>query len=587
MNVHYFLKSLISFIGQKGFFWFLFGVLSSLILGLVELGVSFFLQIFLISLGFLNHDVRFLGFSVPKLGSSDIVIFLFFLGLIKFFAQLCTHHSASFLLDFLNCRLRTLVVHDLFLNYSNKLKNASEINFKISELFPRTSLFIAPFISFISSFLQCAVILICMFVSLWKESLFALVGLLVIGVLILKINKSVRAIASSVPLEQRKLNQGIEKISKNFLFISVMRTQKKELKSLLENVINYSSYTIRANFLNNFSISLSPLLGVFLLVSIIFTSQNVFKTSSFLLVSFLYLLIRFIQNLSFVVSFLGQINLNYPQFKMTLSYFLDYPLEKRTKALNYAQVLKFSGERKTFILPEKFLNQDKKSVSHTRKNDSKILNPPSFLFENVSYHYHASEKNIIKDLSFYLPGGKFMGIVGASGSGKSTLLMLLLNILEPQSGTIKINECSPQEFYKNFSYCIGYVGPEPFLINGTLRENVCYGLHRQVSEQEILEAIENANLKDLFLEKSLDFELAEDQQGLSAGQKQRVCLARAFLSNPKLLVLDEATANLDDSAEEEVTNSIQRLKGLCTVVIVSHRSGILRDVDKMICLKSL
>jgi ABC-type multidrug transport system fused ATPase/permease subunit len=129
------------------------------------------------------------------------------------------------------------------------------------------------------------------------------------------------------------------------------------------------------------------------------------------------------------------------------------------------------------------------------------------------------------------------------------------------------------------------VGPDPFLIKGSIKENLCYGISFDVSEEEIYNALDSVALKDFIALKGLDYQIAEDQSGLSSGQKQRVCLARAILNKPQLLVLDEATANLDDATEQEIAKVLFNLKNKCTIVIVSHRPGILKWADKIITLQ--
>jgi ATP-binding cassette subfamily B protein AbcA/BmrA len=190
----------------------------------------------------------------------------------------------------------------------------------------------------------------------------------------------------------------------------------------------------------------------------------------------------------------------------------------------------------------------------------------------------------LNQLNFDISAGEHIGIIGPSGAGKSTILMLILGILKPTQGKISISEQDPEIYFNTPFSKVGYVGPEPFLIKGSIRSNLLYGIKFNVTDEDIWNALKMASLSDYIKSISLDYEIPEDQSGLSAGQKQRLCLARAFLNRPQLLVLDEATANLDDKTESEVALAVSLLKGKCTTVIVSHRPGILTYVDKTINL---
>ena len=164
--------------------------------------------------------------------------------------------------------------------------------------------------------------------------------------------------------------------------------------------------------------------------------------------------------------------------------------------------------------------------------------------------------------------------------------MMILGILRPVNGSISIDGALPEHYFGQNRIQVGYVGPEPYLIRGTLRENLTYGIKFAVSDAEIQSALELASLGPLIAKVGLEYEIFEDQSGLSAGQKQRLCLARAILNKPHVLVLDEASANLDHVTEDEITHSIARLKGKTTTIIVSHRMGLLKFSDEILRLES-
>jgi subfamily B ATP-binding cassette protein MsbA len=214
------------------------------------------------------------------------------------------------------------------------------------------------------------------------------------------------------------------------------------------------------------------------------------------------------------------------------------------------------------------------------------LDPPDIQLHAVTFAYPASPDDVIRGLSVDLEKGTQLAIVGPSGCGKSTLLALILGLHEPKRGEVRIGGRSPAAFFGDPRARIGYVGAEAFLIAGTIRENMRYGVSRSTTDADLWAALEKARLRTTVeeLPSRLEYRIEEDGSGLSAGQKQRLCLARALLNRPQLLVLDEASANLDADTEREITESLRSLRGDCTTLVVSHREGILQYADRTLTL---
>ena len=239
----------------------------------------------------------------------------------------------------------------------------------------------------------------------------------------------------------------------------------------------------------------------------------------------------------------------------------------------------------TFFGPYKNPESTTKEIKLDEVTQTKIESPEITLHD-VTFSYPKSSP-LFKKINLTINKGSQVGLIGSSGTGKSTILMLMTGILQPNSGKIQIDGIPAWEYISKKEARIGYVGPEPYLIKGNLKENLCYGLSRYVSEEEIMETLKLVSLQDLINDKGLTYKIGENHSGLSAGQKQRVCLARAILNKPSLLILDEATANLDEKNESLIADALKNIKKSCTTIIVSHRYGILAFADEIIDMKNI
>jgi ABC-type multidrug transport system fused ATPase/permease subunit len=207
---------------------------------------------------------------------------------------------------------------------------------------------------------------------------------------------------------------------------------------------------------------------------------------------------------------------------------------------------------------------------------------------NLNFSYIPEEGLTIVDVSFNLPPGKSLAIVGTSGSGKTTLVDLILGVLQPESGIVSISGRSPLEAINKWPGAISYVPQSVSMVEGTIRENICMGFSQdQISDEIVLKAIDGASLREFISNApaGLDTEVGEIGSKLSGGERQRIGIARALLTNPKLLVLDEATSSLDGETEAEIAESIQSIKGEVTVVMIAHRLSTVRNADVVLYLE--
>lgn len=201
--------------------------------------------------------------------------------------------------------------------------------------------------------------------------------------------------------------------------------------------------------------------------------------------------------------------------------------------------------------------------------------------ENLSFHYVA-HRPILKNVSFEAKPNTVIAFAGPSGGGKSTIFALLERFYQPTGGTVKIGDERIDDLsLTNWRSQIGYVSQDSAVFAGSIRENLQYGLDRTLTEKELWHGLELA-YADQFVREfpdQLETELGERGVKLSGGQKQRIAIARAFLRDPKILMLDEATASLDSQSEEKVQRALDQLMEGRTTLVIAHRLSTIVDAD--------
>lgn len=202
--------------------------------------------------------------------------------------------------------------------------------------------------------------------------------------------------------------------------------------------------------------------------------------------------------------------------------------------------------------------------------------------QDVSYRYPDGELNVIENASFEIERGKTVAFVGASGAGKSTMVDVLLGLLEPQSGKIYADGMNIFENLTTWQRTIGYIPQVIYLSDDSIRNNVAFGIApEEIDEEAVRSALIKAQLWEFVesLAEGMDTFVGDRGVRLSGGQRQRIGIARALYHNPEILVLDEATSALDNDTESAVMESIERLKGEKTILIIAHRLTTIKNAD--------
>lgn len=261
--------------------------------------------------------------------------------------------------------------------------------------------------------------------------------------------------------------------------------------------------------------------------------------------------------------------------------FLNYlgrfiePLAEITQRFNLYQQAMVAGARVNALLQQPVPgNHD----GDGRIHDGKVT------FNEVEFGY-LDDRPVIKKLELTVPAGGFYAIVGHTGSGKSTLLSLLLGFYQPQGGRILLDD-APLGSYSTQSLRegIALIPQEPFIIAGTIAENIAMG--REIDADTLKRSAHEAGLDPLLdhLADGLDAQLGERGTRLSTGQRQQLVIARALAGRPRILLLDEATANIDSETEQLIQSTLERLHGKVTLIVIAHRLSTIRKADRIVLL---
>jgi len=225
-------------------------------------------------------------------------------------------------------------------------------------------------------------------------------------------------------------------------------------------------------------------------------------------------------------------------------------------------------------------------VNSVNFNGNKIPETYDVTFDSVSYAYQAGTE-VLRNLSFYLPTGNILGVVGRSGSGKSTLSQLVLGMRTPSTGQVLLGDVPAASVAKGDGASpIAFVAQESILLQGSIASNISF--FRDVSQEQIEAASRAAHLHDdvIGMTRSYKTLVGEGGGALSGGQRQRLAIARALVGAPRVLVLDEPTSALDGRSEFLIRRTLSELRGHVTVIVISHRLATVEDCDLLLVLET-
>lgn len=263
-------------------------------------------------------------------------------------------------------------------------------------------------------------------------------------------------------------------------------------------------------------------------------------------------------------------------FNSLLAYFLD-PVKN---------LINLQPQMQTAVVAADRLGEILDLEAERTEGENKKINPADLKgdiqFNNVTFRY-GTRKSVLEGINIHIRQGERIALVGESGSGKTTLSKLLLNLYSVESGEVLVKDYNIKDIQlEALRERIAYIPQETFLFSGSIMDNLMLGLEN-VTPEEIMEACKKAQAHDFINELPLRYEtrLEENGSNLSGGQRQRLAIARAMLKKPDILILDEATSNLDSITERAIENTIEEYSKGMTTIIIAHRLSTIRRCDRI------
>ena len=257
-----------------------------------------------------------------------------------------------------------------------------------------------------------------------------------------------------------------------------------------------------------------------------------------------------------------------------------WPLAQFGELINQYQQAIASSERVFGLMDEP------STLRQGEDADELVVDEGRVTYEDVTFGYDAGER-ILEDVSFDLPGGDTLALVGPTGAGKSTVLKLLLRLYDVDDGSVKVDGQDVRDVtLDSLRRQVGYVSQETYLFAGTVEDNIRYGAF-DASDEEVVAAAKAAQAHDFVegLKDGYETEVGERGVKLSGGQKQRVGIARVLLQDPDVLILDEATSDVDTETEMRIQESLDELVADRTVLAIAHRLSTVKDADQILVLE--
>jgi subfamily B ATP-binding cassette protein MsbA len=391
----------------------------------------------------------------------------------------------------------------------------------------------------------------------WQLSLIAMFAFPIAIYPINKFGRKIKKIGYNKQKRMADVTNAIHESIAGIETVKIFGKEEEEAEKLKENQLNLFKFAMKKAKVKALAPPIMELIGSFGIAIILFMGgMQVLKGSSFDIGKFF----TFIVGLSALYS----------------------PIKGLTQESNKIQASMGSAQRIFEIL----------DYQEIVKDTSDAIEMPSFakdiVFKNVSFSYN--HKPILKNINLEVKKGEIIAIVGLSGVGKTTLVNLIPRFYDPIEGKIEIDGCDVKQLkLKSLRKQIAIVSQESFLFNDTIRANIAYGSSRnQITNEEIVEIAKAASAHEFIEKLSNGYNTIVGERGaqISGGQRQRISIARALLKNPSILILDEATSELDSEVEKNLQEALEKLMKGRTTFIIAHRLSTIVHADKIVVLSN-
>lgn len=527
--------------------WIAINIFSAFALAVSEYVTALALQMLLVGLGLLATSNLPRFFDGIPVGLNEALVALVLTAFMRAVFVTLNYQSNYEVRETFVMHLRSLFFRDIFYSKNRRSKSLQSLQHHIGEIFPKASNWLYFWIAMFVALVQATGIALFL---MWISVPMTVVALGLIGVLglaVLSINRWIKEVGQEAPRSYNRLLGTATRAIRGLAHVKLSRREDEEIAELERDNFSYYKMASKALLGSHVSGGIPIAFGGILLAAIIAVAHGPLAMDAAAILSFVYLFVRFSQQISQVVTSFGQVATFSPQADLCVEFLRT---QDATNPRRLSQALPLSAA-------------------------------PVLRVENLSFRHEATEKPIIDALSFEAASGQLTLLSGRSGSGKTTLSHLMLGLYIPSGGRVLIAGLAPEEFIERHFSQVAYVEANTFLFRGTVRENLVWGLEKTPSNEEVLDVLKQVDLAKISLETFIE----ENGQPLSTGQQQRLSLARALLRRPRLLVVDEPTSHLDDATEMLICEVLKNLKGETTILAISHQPRLKDIADRLIELR--